>query len=63
MNKGVKYSKGEFILFLNSDDQLIDEFFIKFYKDFEKYCGYLYSNVLYKKNIFGFSKNLRLGIH
>ena len=63
MNKGVKYSKGEFILFLNSDDQLIDEFFLLNYIKIleENIVDILYSNVLYKKNIFGFSRKFKTG--
>tara|TARA_B100001175_G_C19481684_1_gene627462 strand:+ start:1078 stop:1809 length:732 start_codon:yes stop_codon:yes gene_type:complete len=53
MNKGINFSKGKYLLFLNSDDELTDNFFFKkIGKILEKEkIDILYSNIEYSKNI------------
>lgn len=52
MNKGVKNSQGYYLLFLNSDDSLIDTNFLKNVYSILSSHEYdiLYSNIIYQKN-------------
>jgi glycosyltransferase involved in cell wall biosynthesis len=50
MNKGVKYSKGEYVYFLGADDILIDEFVLEKVSELLKNKNKLYyGNVIFKK--------------
>lgn len=63
MNKGISKSFGDYLLFLNSDDQLIDQFFLfNVNKILSKNkIDILYSNIIYKKNLLGLSRKYIVG--
>ena len=64
MNKGSRIALGRYLLFLNSDDYLIDN---KFFKDTfkilkKKKYDILYSNIIYKKNRIQIQRKYKTGI-
>ena len=58
MNKGAKIAKGRYLLFLNSDDVLIDKkYLLKFSLVKKKFDpDIIYSKILFKKNILGLGR-------
>lgn len=54
MNKGINYSNGQYLLFLNSDDEIIDKNFLTNTYNIlkNKEIDILYSNIEYEKNKF-----------
>lgn len=64
MNKGTKIASGKYLLFLNSDDHLIDDSFFKnVYKILNnKKYDLIYSNVIYPKNKFNIKRKYKTGI-
>lgn len=63
MNKGIAVSSGEYLLFLNSDDTLVDNFFLNNANKIllKNNIDILYSNIIYKKNFLGFSRKYITG--
>ena len=64
MNKGAKIAFGHYLLFLNSDDFLIDNDFFKdsFKILSNKKYDILYSNIIYKKNRIQVQRKYKTGI-
>jgi len=58
MNKGAEISSGEYLLFLNSDDYLIDKNFFLNSSNIlkQKKFDIFYSNIIYEKTIFNFKR-------
>lgn len=63
MNKGINASSGEYLLFLNSDDKLIDRNFLSNVNKIllSKKIDILYSNIIYEKNFFGITRKYITG--
>ena len=65
MNKGALISEGKYLLFLNSDDTIIDKSFFKkvFLIIKKKKVDILYTNIKYKPNFFGIIRKYYSGDH
>lgn len=63
MNKAANLSKGKFLTFLNSDDFILDKHFFKNAYSILNKRKYdiLYSNIIYKENLFKFSRKYITG--
>jgi glycosyltransferase involved in cell wall biosynthesis len=63
MNKGANLSQGKFLIFLNSDDYIIDKNFFKNAYLISKKKNYdiLYSNIIYKENFFKLNRKYITG--
>ncbi|MFL2898354.1 MAG: glycosyltransferase family 2 protein [Candidatus Pelagibacter sp.] len=63
MNKGIEISKGKYLLFLNSDDYILEKnFFDKINNIFKNdEFDLCYTNIIYQKNIFNISRKYKSG--